>query len=151
MTAMPAARSRLQTHALSYLCLAALFLISVTHFARDAFDSFDVARHASEYVRDPFELGLVNWGAVSLQPEAHAAGMRNGDAVLAVNGRPVDGFVVYYSALRRARVGDRLQVRVQSPLPANADIKDLSIDLRPLREDWLRRPAGFSASRVPCQ
>ena len=38
---MPAARSRLQTHALSYLCLAALFVISVTHFARDAFDSFD--------------------------------------------------------------------------------------------------------------
>jgi hypothetical protein len=93
---MPAPKSQLRTHALAYLGLLVLFLVAVTHFARNAFDSFDVARHASEYVRNPFELGLVNWGAVSLQPEAKAAGMVNGDAVLAVNGRPVDGFVVYY-------------------------------------------------------
>jgi sigma-B regulation protein RsbU (phosphoserine phosphatase) len=143
---MPAPKSQLRTHALAYLGLLVLFLVAVTHFARNGFDSFDVARHASEYVRNPFELGLVNWGAMSLQPEAKAAGMVNGDAVLAVNGRPVDGFVVYYNALRRARVGDRLQVRVQSPPPANADVKDLSIELRPLGEtDPLLRTAGRSA------
>ena len=32
-----------------------------------------------------------------------------------MNGRPVDGFVVYYGPLRQATPGDRLQVQVQSP------------------------------------
>jgi hypothetical protein len=95
MAAVPAARSRLRTHALAYVGLAALFLLPVTHFARDAFDRIDAVRHAAERVREPFYLGDANWGAVFLQPEAEAAGMKYGDAVLAVNGRPVDGFIVY--------------------------------------------------------
>ena len=41
----------------------------------------------------------------NLQPEAEAVGMKFGDAVLAVNGRPIDGFFVYYGTLRQARAG----------------------------------------------
>jgi hypothetical protein len=107
MTSVLGVRSRFRTHALAYAGLAALFLISVTHFARDAVDRIDAVRHASHYVRDPFELGLANWGAIDLQPEAEAAGLKRGDALLAVNGNPVDGFIVYYGALRRARTGDQ--------------------------------------------
>jgi hypothetical protein len=71
MTAMPEGRSSLQTHGPAYLCLAALLLISVTHWTRDAFDHIDVVRHASEYIRDPFEFGDdPNGDATSLQPEA---------------------------------------------------------------------------------
>jgi sigma-B regulation protein RsbU (phosphoserine phosphatase) len=141
MAAVPAATSRLPTRAPAYFCLAALFLISVTHFARDAFDRIDAVRHASQYVREPFYLGDANWGAVFLQPEAEAAGMKYADAVLAVNGRPVDGFIVYYGALRKARVGDRLRVQVQSP--ADPVVKDLSIELRAYSSN--RTAAGFSA------
>ena len=95
---MVAARSRLRAHAPAYAALAALFLFSITHFARDAFDRIDAVRHAAERVRDPFYLGDANWGAVGLQPEAEAAGLKYGNVVLAVNGRPVDGFFVYVNA-----------------------------------------------------
>ncbi len=92
---MPPVRSRVRTHALAYAGLASLFLISVTHFARDAVDRMNAVRHAGEYVREPFYLGDANWGAIGLQPEAEATGMKYADVVLAVNGRPVDGFIVY--------------------------------------------------------
>jgi hypothetical protein len=74
---MPAPGFQIRTHALAYLGLAALFLLSVTYFARVAFDRIDFVRHASEYVRPPFYLGDANWGAVGLQPEAEAASARN--------------------------------------------------------------------------
>ncbi len=129
MAAVPPRRSSVRTHAPAYIGLAALFVLSITHFTRDAFDRIDAIRHARDYVRAPFYLGDANWGATYLQPEAEAAGMKYADAVLAVNGRPVDGFFVYYGALRRATVGDRLRVQVQSP-PAERVAKDLTIELQ---------------------
>jgi sigma-B regulation protein RsbU (phosphoserine phosphatase) len=129
---MPAT-STFRAHAVSYLGLAALFLIAVTMFARDAYDSIDIRRHDTEYARPPFQLGDANWGAVDLQPEAEAAGMKFADGVLAVNGRPVDGFAVYYSVLRHARAGDRLRVQVQFPGAGENRVRDLVIDLQPHR------------------
>jgi sigma-B regulation protein RsbU (phosphoserine phosphatase) len=128
---MPAPTSQIRTHALAYSCLATLFLLSVTTFARNVYDSIDAERHASEYARPPFYLGDANWGAVGLQPEANAAGMKYADAVRTVNGRPVNGFFVYYGALRQARAGDRLHLRVQ--YPGDTRERDLAIGLRPYR------------------
>src|SRR5262245_3302922 len=99
---MPAARSKLQTHALKYFGLAALFLLTAGFFGQAAFDRIDAIRHAGEYVREPFFLGDGNWGSVGLSPEAEKAGLKYGDKLLEVNGRPVDGFVVYYGVLRRS-------------------------------------------------
>ena len=127
---MAAAKSQVRAHALAYAGLAALFVIAVTHFARDAFDRFDTMRHAHEYVREPFQLGDWNWGATNLQPEADAAGMKFADAVLAVNGHPVDGFFTYYHALRQARVGDCLRVQAQVQYQGNTPVRDVSIPLR---------------------
>jgi phosphoserine phosphatase RsbU/P len=126
---MPAARSKLQTHASSYFGLALLFLLSVAYFGQNAFDRIDAIRHAGEYVREPFYLGDGNWGSVSLQPEAESAGLKFGDKLLEVNGRPVDGFFVYYSLLGRSRPGDRVRVRVQRP--GEAGTRDLVIELQP--------------------
>jgi len=131
----------MRAHALACSGLAALFLVTVTAFARDMYDSIDRVRHETEYARPPFYLGDANWGAVSLQPEAEAVGMRFGDAVLAVNGRPIVGFFVYYGTLRQARAGDRLRVQVQSPGPENNPVRELSIDLRPYRSK--SDPAGL--------
>jgi sigma-B regulation protein RsbU (phosphoserine phosphatase) len=128
---MAATKSQAREHALAYVGLAALFVIAVTHFARDAFDRLDAMRHAHEYVREPFQLGDWNWGATDVQPEAEAAGMKFADAVLAVNGHPVDGFYSYYHALRQARAGDLLRVQSQVQYQGNTPIKDLSIPLRP--------------------
>src|SRR5439155_8379471 len=82
------------------------------------------------YVREPFQLGDWNWGATSVQPEAAAEGLKFADAVLAVNGHPVDGFFTYYHTLRNARVGDRLRVQAQVQYQGNTPVKALSIPLR---------------------
>ena len=120
----------IRSHWPAYTVLAALFLLSTSVFAQRAYDSFDLLRHAREYVRPPFYLGDGNWGAVGIQPEAEATGMNFGDAVLTVNDRPVDGFVVYYGVLRQARPVDRLQVQVKSPGEGTV-VRTLSIELQP--------------------
>lgn len=112
---MPPGRSQLRAHALGYAALAALLLLTTATFVRNIYDSLDLEQHATEYARPPFHLGDANWGAVALQPEAEAAGLKFADAVLAVNDQPVDGFFVYYGALRQTHIGDRIQVRVRSP------------------------------------
>src|SRR5262249_31234049 len=138
---MPAARSKLQTHAWRYSGLALLFFLWVASFGQTAFDRIDAIRHAGEYVREPFYLGDGNWGSVSLQPEAEAAGMKFGDKLLEVNGRPVDGFIVYYGLLGRSSPGDRLHVRVQTP--GGAGTRDLGIALQPSSRDPFACPDGF--------
>ena len=116
----------MRTHAVAYICLAALFLLSITHWTRDAVDRIDAIRHGDEYVRDPFELIEPDRVAINVEPEARAAGLKAGDVVRAANGRPLDGLVVYYGALRRARAGDRLRVEVESGATGGASVKDLS-------------------------
>lgn len=129
----PMVSTAFSAHRTAYVALGVLFLLSVTAFVDNLRGSIDLLRHSSDYARPPFQLGDANWGAVRLQPEAEAAGMKFGDAVLGVNGSPVDGFHVYYHLLRQAKPGDRLQVRVQSPGPGNNPVRDLLIELRPYR------------------
>jgi hypothetical protein len=131
---MPVSSSQLRTHAAAYAGLVALFLFVVIAIVRDVDDSIDLVRHSTDYARPPFYLGDANWGAVNLQPEAEAAGMKFGDAVLAADGRAIDGFFDYYGTLRQARARDRLRVQVQSPGLGNA-VRDLSIDLQPYSRD----------------
>ena len=118
---------------LAYAGLAALFLLAVTGFVRNAFTSVELLRHRSDYARAPFHLGDANWGAVGLLPEAEAEGIKFGDTVLAVNGRPVDGYFVYYGAVRKAKPGDQLRVQMKTPGPQNDPVRELSIELRPYR------------------
>lgn len=125
--------SRRRGHTLAYAVLAALFLLSVTAAVRNASDSLDLLRHEREYARAPFHLGDANWGVVALEPEAEKAGMKFADTLLAVNGRPVDGYFVYYGTVRKAKPGDRLNVRVKTPGPQNDPVRELSIELRPFR------------------
>ena len=130
---MPSGRSQLRKHALGYAALAALFVLTTATFIDSIYKIIDLDRHATEYARPPFYLGDGNWGAVDLQPEARAAGMKFADTVLAVNGRPVDGFFVYYGQLRQARIGDRIQVQVRTPGPSASPARDLTIELQPYR------------------
>jgi sigma-B regulation protein RsbU (phosphoserine phosphatase) len=143
---MPFRRSRLRAHALRYVALAVLVVLTAAAFVRNIYDSLDLEQRANDYVRPPFHLGDGNWGAVALQSEAEAAGLRFGDAVLAVNNRPVDGFVVYYGALRQAKAGDQLQVQVRSPGGADNRARDLSIELKPYR--GASGPAGSASDNA---
>ena len=129
-----------RSQTVAYVILGALFLLSVAALGERAYDRFDTLRHADQYVRPPFYLGDANWGAIALQPEAEAAGLKYSDAVLAVNGHPVDGFVVYYGALAQARPGEQLGVQVRSSDSSDDRVRNVSIALRPYRDGSATAP-----------
>jgi hypothetical protein len=150
---MPGPKPQIRTHAVAYIALALLLLLTVTFFARNAFLTIDLVRHADKYQEPPFYLGDANWGAVSVQPEAETAGLKFADTVLSVSGHPIDGFIVYYGAIRQARPGDRLRVQVQKPGPDFNPVRDLSIQLRSFSDSNpnLRNPgpSGLIAIVLP--
>jgi phosphoserine phosphatase RsbU/P len=121
-------------HALAYIGLAVLFLFAVAMFGQRAYDNLTLVSHQEDRVRPPFYLGDANWGLVSLQPEAEAAGVRNADELLSINGKPISGFIDYYGLVRAARPGDRLRVQVRQPGPGE-QVRDLDVELHPYRSD----------------
>ncbi len=129
---MPAAPPGFRTHAFAYIGLAALFLLSTAYFLRTGIDRLDAIRHAHDYAREPLFLGDANWGAVGVRPEAAAAGVKFADAVLAVDGRPVDGFVAYYGTLRRSRPGEILRLQIR---PFGGEARTVAIALQPISAD----------------
>jgi len=115
-----------------YAALAVVFIVASTTLVLDISDTLDVRWHATEYARPPFYLGDSNWGVVGLQPEAERAGVKFADALLAVNGRPIEGFIDYYGPIGTARAGERIQVQVRSPEAGSAP-RDLTIPFQPFR------------------
>jgi len=130
MAAMLALRSTLRSHPLATLGLITLFIVASTQWLRDARDRIDEMLHGNQYVSTPFNLYGFNFEVGSLDTSAEAAGLRKGDRVLAVNGRPLDGLAGYVGQVRRARVGDRLRVRIRRSTPAGLIEQDLSIPLQ---------------------
>src|SRR5580692_2861781 len=130
MSAVPPAKSRIRSNAPAYFCLAVLFLISFTQWVRAASTSVEYILHGETFVNTPFEIDQITGAARDLGPEAEAAGLRNGDIVEAIDGNPIQGISDLHGPIRRARLGDRMQVRVRSASVAGPIEKDLSIELR---------------------
>jgi sigma-B regulation protein RsbU (phosphoserine phosphatase) len=111
---MPGPRSKLRDHAFGYACLAVLFLVAVTNEARDARDRIDEMLYGATYVSSPFGMSMTTMAVTDMEPVAQAAGLRTGDEIVTVNGRPVNGRTDVWGPIRRARLGDSMQLRVRS-------------------------------------
>jgi phosphoserine phosphatase RsbU/P len=131
MPRMSTLSSRIRTHSLAYAALAILFLTSCAQWARNTSTSVEYILHGERLVNVPFDIDPITGRAKDLKPEAEAAGLRNGDLVLSIEGHPVQGLSDLWGPVRRARLGDHLRVRVCSATAANPTEKDLSIELRP--------------------
>jgi phosphoserine phosphatase RsbU/P len=138
MSAMPLHGNVRRAAHIAYGALALLFLISLTNRIRSSVDGLDGLLHGTEHVRGPFQLGekYLDFRLSDPQPEARAVGIGDGDLVTSIGGRPAQGYTDFYSVLRRARPGDRLQVQVRS-----STRKDVSIELQPL---YARGPKAYN-------
>jgi len=127
----------------AYGALALLLAISLTYRVRDTLDRIDELRHGDTIARLPFDFDLPQLTIGSLEPEAERAGLRDGDTLRTVGGRPVTGVNQLLGPLRDARAGDRLDVEIDSTPSPEPSRKSASITLQPMRtgpptiQDWL--------------
>ena len=125
----------------AYLILAILFVVSAIHRVRDTSDRVDEIRNGTRIARLPFSADLPGFVIVDLRPEAEAAGIKNGDAIVDIEGRPVRGTGDLFLPLRERRPGEYLTLQVQST--TDAAPRTVSIRLEPIRtgspraDDWL--------------
>ena len=94
----------------AYAALAILAAITVSYHVRLAKDILK-----GETVHVPFFVPATASAAIeSIQPEAVNAGLRRGDWLLSVNGRPYTGTAVLSEEMAKARPGDTIALRVRT-------------------------------------
>jgi sigma-B regulation protein RsbU (phosphoserine phosphatase) len=98
-----------------YASLAVLFVMAVTYEARYIENVFPSWFGRSNAANWPFLVGVISedLNISFLKPEAKAAGLHEGDTLVAVNGKPLTGTAVYGEAIAHAHGGDVLQVTVR--------------------------------------
>jgi len=114
---------------LAYIALV-LLAVALTLRFRDISDRYQLTFHATESVRDPFELAEPNVEIISVTREAAAAGLGTGDVLVAIGGEAYRGAVDLHAPLRNARPGDRMAVTVRSA--ADGSTHETSIELQAL-------------------
>ena len=98
-----------------YVALAVLFLMAVTYETRYIVYAFPNWFGRADAANWPFLVGLTSedLSIAFLTPEAKAAGLHEGDTLVAVNGKRVTGTAVFGQAIVHAHGGDVLQVTVR--------------------------------------
>lgn len=139
---VPSRRDRGRPYA-AYFGLLLLFAIAVAYHARTATAVLGTLLDSNEHVHEPFELDGQKMGLFLVRPEARAAGIKDGDLLTTIQGQPVRGVTDFYSIVRQARPGQRLQIQVASSTPGVAATKNVSIEFEqafpngPRASDWL--------------
>ncbi len=102
---------------LQYSCLVVLLVLSVVYQVRRAEIRFPQWFGRENQVGSPFLLDSQGeepaFRIIFLHPNAREAGLGEGDTLVALNGRPVTGWVTLTDALAAARPGDLLLVTVR--------------------------------------
>jgi sigma-B regulation protein RsbU (phosphoserine phosphatase) len=101
---------------LQYLCLALLFVFASAYQIRSvmfAFPNYFHLKPAAFPFTPNYDKGLPVLRFVN--KSARQAGVKNGDILLAVNGRPLTGLAVFGEAIRTAKPGDLLAVQFLHP------------------------------------
>jgi len=110
---MSVARLDFRNHRPASLLLAALFVVSAAIALRSSWDRVDEMLHGDRYVLPGFDLNFQAFEVITLDSETEKAGLRKGDIVIGINGRPAQGWSDLEVPARRARTGDHLLLRVK--------------------------------------
>jgi sigma-B regulation protein RsbU (phosphoserine phosphatase) len=139
-----------------YAALAALFAIGLTHRLRDTADRFEEVVRGHELAQLPFEPDFAHMAVDGLTPEAEAAGLRRGDVITAIQGRPVGSLDALIAPVMAAAPGEILTLDVESDADAGGNRRTVSIALAPIRSgppqayDWLQFAIGAVALPYLC-
>jgi hypothetical protein len=98
----------------AYGALAVLFAIAVTFQFRDVRERVE-RFYVREHARYPIDIGITGDRIEEVKPEAASHGLRVGDLLVSVNGRPFEGLSDLYVPLRRAKTGDVIVLGTRSP------------------------------------
>jgi phosphoserine phosphatase RsbU/P len=106
---------------LQYILLALVAAVSLNCYINSALESIREA-YDPTLPRKPMTFGFHRNMVSGNTPESFKAGVRRGDVVTAINGRPFSGYDIYLQELSKAKSGDPLTVTF-IPRPAAPDAR----------------------------
>jgi membrane-associated protease RseP (regulator of RpoE activity) len=106
------AAPRIQRETFLYALLAVLFAIVLTYRVRDTIDRFDEVVRANEIARAPFDVDFPEFTIGSLEQEATAAGLRDGDRLVGMGGQPAAGMNSFGTAFANTPAHTTLPIDV---------------------------------------
>lgn len=95
---------------LQYLILALVAVLAFTHFYLGARNNCRMLADGHHRARLPFHDSYYGPIVAHVTPEGEAAGLHNGDTVVAINDRPYTGTVILFEELRKSHAGQPLAV-----------------------------------------
>jgi len=105
---------------LQYILLALVAAVSLNCYFNSAVFSFQ-EKYDPTLPRKPMYFGFHRNVVSGNMPESWKAGVRWGDEITAINGRPFTGYTVYLEELRKAKSGNPLTVTfIPHPAPENS-------------------------------
>jgi len=116
-----------------YIVLALVAAASLAYYLASASAALEEV-YGDRVARPPTFHGYRLDAVSGMSPDAAKAGIRLGDRVLAINGRPFTGYNVYIEELRRSRAGGLLDLTIQpaNPTPAGQPPRTVSVRLEPV-------------------
>jgi sigma-B regulation protein RsbU (phosphoserine phosphatase) len=97
-----------------YLLLVVFAAISMAYYITGALALRQEFFHASRYAREPFDFQDDGQTLKDLRKEAIAAGVSNGNILVALNGISFTGYAQVHDLLRRTQPGETVEVSVRS-------------------------------------
>src|SRR5579885_340019 len=122
------------------VALAALFVVSMAVALRSSWDRLDEMLYGARYVSEGFDLDTQTFKVIRLDDATKQAGLRLGDVVTGVNGRPARGWSDIEVPVRQARTGDHLVLHVKRD---GTEAKDVPVPLH--RFTYVGYPPGSTA------
>lgn len=122
----------MKTKSKLYLPLLLLFVVAVLYQSKYTADALQLMLYPGELAQYPFRLKPFTQEVSVVRPEAQAAGLREGDLLLAVNGQPYTGEASVARPVRQSRPGDPFSLRVQRrDESGRAEEKEITLTLAP--------------------
>jgi len=130
-------------HAGLYFLLALIGIVTVVVQVRVSADAVTTLTQATDRARWPFTREASTQRIVGVQPEAAAAGVRQGDVLVSVEGEASTGRSQLARRIWSARKGDLLEVTVRAPGGGSVDrvhsiVLEAGATRRPPIGDWAR-------------